>query len=105
MKQHQPALRCLTRLVKKQEKKKTKTKKNFLLPLTSLFSCIFSLIAIAILQTQTPAPNISFSSLFYSLRLQLLSVTNSNFFTKLSFRPSHNICPIISPGPLTPPVV
>jgi hypothetical protein len=56
MKQHQPALHCLPGLAstKKKEKEKRKRKKkekqNSLPLLTSLFACIFSLIAIAILK-------------------------------------------------------
>jgi hypothetical protein len=51
VKQHEPALSRLSGLVKKKEEKKKKRRKVFFSLLTSLFSCIFSLIAIAILNT------------------------------------------------------
>jgi hypothetical protein len=58
MKQDQPALSRRTRRVENKKKKQKKNKKQNSLPLlTSLFSCIFSLIAIAIPQTQTPPKN------------------------------------------------
>jgi hypothetical protein len=57
VKQHQSALSCLSGLVKKEkqkekqkQKRRTKARKVFFSPLTSLFSRIFSLIAIAILK-------------------------------------------------------
>jgi hypothetical protein len=70
MKQHQSALTGLTRLLKKKrkEKNKKKEKQNSLPLLTSLFSRISSLIAIAILKHKHLLKAISFFSLFYSLQ-------------------------------------
>jgi hypothetical protein len=70
VKQHQPALSRLSGLVKKKEREKNKkkpTKQTF--SLTSLFSCIFSLIAIAILihKPLLQTKSFSFTFLFTSV--------------------------------------
>jgi hypothetical protein len=95
MKQHQPAsvrLSGLANKEKKQKKKKQKTKTKVSPSAHLPLLCIFSLLAIAIQQTPTPAQtNNLVSSLFYSLQSPAL--------------PHHllkTFSPNYPPGPPTP---